>query len=520
MGEAGASKIIRSVAVLPILPIFPGCSRGEHLRKKLNFQIIAFLSALVFFSGCGGDSGGGSGDAPVAKGKNANLADLRISSGTLNPLFDANTTAYASQVQNSVSSLRVTPTAADSNSTVTVNGQTVSSGTASQSINLSVDSNTVTILVTAQDGTTTKIYTMNVTRNNGFWNWERGDTTVNQRGVYGSKGVAAATNKPGARYMSISWRDSGGNFWLFGGYGYDSAGNLGYLNDLWKFDGANWTWVSTDSTRNQSGVYGSKGVAAATNKPGSRQGSISWTDSSGNLWLFGGYGYDSAGNLGYLNDLWKFDGANWTWVSADSTMNHGGVYGTRGVAADANKPGGRDYSISWTDSSGNLWLLGGYGYDSAGNLGYLNDLWKFDGTDWTWVTGDSARNQCGVYGTREVAADTNKPGGRYMHISWRDGSGNFWLFGGRGYDSTGTFGYLNDLWKFDGTDWTWEGGDTTMNQIGINGGAAVASTNKPGSRSSSVSWSDSSGNLWLFGGYGYDTAGNLGYLNDLWKVSP
>jgi hypothetical protein len=31
-----------------------------------------------------------------------------------------------------------------------------------------------------------------------------------------------------------------------------------------------------------------------------------WTDSSGNPWLFGGYGYDSHGNLGYLNDLWKY----------------------------------------------------------------------------------------------------------------------------------------------------------------------------------------------------------------------
>jgi hypothetical protein len=30
-----------------------------------------------------------------------------------------------------------------------------------------------------------------------------------------------------------------------------------------------------------------------------------------------------------------------------------------------------------------------------------------------------------------------------------DASGNFWLFGGLGMDSTGTLGYLNDLWKFE-----------------------------------------------------------------------
>ena len=40
--------------------------------------------------------------------------------------------------------------------------------------------------------------------------------------------------------------------------------------------------------------------------PGSRSGSISWIDSNGNLWFFGGLGYDSAGNLGDLNDLWQY----------------------------------------------------------------------------------------------------------------------------------------------------------------------------------------------------------------------
>jgi len=41
--------------------------------------------------------------------------------------------------------------------------------------------------------------------------------------------------------------------------------------------------------------------------PGARNSISSWIDSSGNLWLFGGYGYDSTGNVGYLNDLWQYD---------------------------------------------------------------------------------------------------------------------------------------------------------------------------------------------------------------------
>ena len=50
----------------------------------------------------------------------------------------------------------------------------------------------------------------------------------------------------------------------------------------------------------QPGVYGTQGVPSAANVPGGRYGSVSWIDSSGNLWLFGG-----AGRNGPLNDLWS-----------------------------------------------------------------------------------------------------------------------------------------------------------------------------------------------------------------------
>ena len=59
----------------------------------------------------------------------------------------------------------------------------------------------------------------------------------NQPGIYGTEGTAAPGNIPGVRANAVSWTDGSGNFWLFGGTGWDSAGNLGNLNDLWKFSG-------------------------------------------------------------------------------------------------------------------------------------------------------------------------------------------------------------------------------------------------------------------------------------------
>ena len=208
------------------------------------------------------------------------------------------------------------------------------------------------------------------------WTRVSGDNMVNIPVNYGTRGVASSTNTPGSRFGSISWSDSKGNLWLFGG---DSGKNAQKLhNDLWKFDGTNWTWISGDSNANQPANYGTRGVAAGTNIPGARYGSVSWTDSKDNLWLFGGYGYGPKKQKGYLNDLWKFDGKNWTWVSGDNTTDHSGIYGTKGVANDTNKPGTRIDSMSWVDSKGNLWLFGGAGQAGKGFWGRLNDMWKFE----------------------------------------------------------------------------------------------------------------------------------------------
>jgi hypothetical protein len=85
---------------------------------------------------------------------------LAFSAGTLSPAFASASTSYTANVINSVESVTVAPTVMDGNATVKVNGTAVTSGSASEAIPLAVGSNTITVLVTAQDGTTTKTYTV------------------------------------------------------------------------------------------------------------------------------------------------------------------------------------------------------------------------------------------------------------------------------------------------------------------------------------------------------------------------
>ena len=184
--------------------------------------------------------------------------------------------------------------------------------------------------------------------------------------------------------------------------------------------GTGWIWMGGSTTNLASGVYGTQGVAAVSNVPGARQMPASWTDSAGNLWLFGGLGPDNGGEF---NDLWSYSTTTneWTWVSGSNAVNSSGVYGTQGTPSSNNVAGARDEAASWIDSSGNLWLFGGERYDAnnvnpcvPGGDECLNDLWKYDRTSgqWTWESGADTLNATGAYGVKGTPSAGNVPGAR------------------------------------------------------------------------------------------------------------
>jgi N-acetylneuraminic acid mutarotase len=412
------------------------------------------------------------------------------------------------------------------------------------------------------------------------WTWIGGTYNVTSpngpTGVYGKPGTPAAGNIPGGRDSAATWTDSNGNFWLFGGEGADALGNFGQLNDLWEFNPSTqqWTWMggsptlpascagSTTAPCGQPGVYGTLGSAAAANIPGGRSYASYWTDSSGNFWLFGGYGFDADQNLGELNDLWEFNPASkeWTWMGGSSKVGsnggQSGAYGILGSTALSNIPGGRGSATSWTDKSGQFWMYGGEGFDSQGNLGQLNDLWVFDPAagEWTWMGGSSTlpaacattafNGNCGwpaIYGALGAPAPGISPGTRVGAAGWTDSDGNLWLFGGFGsvFWEQRDFSEIDqyDLWKFNPSadQWAWMSGNTTSicgestseenwcGQVGIYGTLGTPSiSNIPPSRSDATSWIDTDGNLWLFGGAQSATTNIYGpnLCNDVWVFEP
>ena len=67
----------------------------------------------------------------------------------------------------------------------------------------------------------------------GMWAWLSGSGSANQAGIYGSLGVAAAGNVPGARGGHPMVIDSAGRaVYVMGGYGYVTWGNIWRFNEF------------------------------------------------------------------------------------------------------------------------------------------------------------------------------------------------------------------------------------------------------------------------------------------------
>jgi N-acetylneuraminic acid mutarotase len=363
------------------------------------------------------------------------------------------------------------------------------------------------------------------------WVWVSGGSAFNELPDYGSKGVSAPTNVPGARSNNAIWTDAQGSIWIFGGFGYDTNGDLGILNDLWKFDTQTleWTWVNGSDLVDQAGVYGTVDVYDASNIPGARTAALKWVDSNGIVWIFGGNGVDKFGiSAGYLNDLWSYDPTinQWAWHSGSDFAGSTGSYNQTGLSSTEYVPGSRWHSAGWIDETDKLWLFSGYKWNQLSTSLY-NDFWSYvpETKEWTWLSGfNSTANvdEQGVYGDEGTGTKPH-PGGRNGGLAWTDLEGNFWMLGGEEFNAND--GFFNDLWKYDRRKSSWEYINGETDQIlneGFYGSKGIGNAeNEPRSRWHGASWTGLDGKLWFFGGINWnDPINDIGWLNDLWFYDP
>ncbi|MCF0071483.1 hypothetical protein LZD49_13460 [Dyadobacter sp. CY261] len=240
-----------------------------------------------------------------------------------------------------------------------------------------------------------------------------------------------------------------------------------------------------------------------------------WADAKGNLWVFGGSGYDVDGQYGIFQDLWRFNPKNNNWQLIKGKGNSS----EKEIDKDPSWPAGRRNASTWCDKNGNLWLFGGKG---MGDLFHLNDMWVFETNKGQWrkIQGSNSVNDKPTYDRLNESAKNSSPGGRSGSSTWVDNDDNLWLFGGESQEGKNMIAY-NDLWQFDQKKELWRkiaGADKPNQTLDSNSISTGSKKIDPSSRRGAIAWYDKTKNqLYLYGGFGFGvSSGQQGGLADMW----
>jgi Galactose oxidase, central domain len=321
----------------------------------------------------------------------------------------------------------------------------------------------------------------------------------------GQLGVESNSTHPGGRNRMGSAADKDGNIWFFGGLYYNRNSNTEHsLSDLWKYNTKTRKW----SYHGQDDYSG--------NKPLDRYRARMWFDNNNNLWLYGG-AIDNSSNTYSYNDLWTYSIQTkiWTHVSGDKnygwckTCTNGSYPLTPGTTGSQYYPRARSDYGYWKDSTGNIWIYGGY-VESHGSDEY-GDLWKFNtlSHEWTLINGSMAFNP---------PKTLTNPGSRNAPYCWVGNDQKLYFTGGsRRYDQ-----FLRDTWRINTVTSSWElvRDVTTANTTPICAGYRIEnSSNLPGASVCTLNHLTTGSHTYLFDGYGMGSNSATGFTGAMWRYS-
>ncbi len=255
-------------------------------------------------------------------------------------------------------------------------------------------------------------------------------------------------------------------------------------------------------TNMTAGIYNPLNLYSPANLPGSRREHCLLTDNSGNLYLYGGFGFAvTTIPSGSLGDMWKFnrESSMWAHISGPNSLNNAAQYPPElnQFYGEAIPGARRDAVCGMSSQHEYILIFGGIGYGASVPAGstiiylylfielifpssnhplpisicpnlisfldlfslysaiHLSDVWRFDlaSQQWALVGGSPVGNLLSSFPTLAIEnpSTNNHPGGRKVtgsHAGLDANSSELWLFGGFGYGESNPSGYLNDLWRF------------------------------------------------------------------------
>jgi len=153
----------------------------------------------------------------------ASLLGLTVNGADLEQIFQPNSASYTASVNYLTMALTLMPVASFSAASITVNGDAVISGNNSAQISLAEGDNTITVVITAEDGLGTETYTLDVTRASAATFAQQAFLKASNAGNFDLFGVSVALDADtlvmGASYEASTSTGSENNNDAFGAGG-------------------------------------------------------------------------------------------------------------------------------------------------------------------------------------------------------------------------------------------------------------------------------------------------------------
>lgn len=289
---------------------------------------------------------------------------------------------------------------------------------------------------------------------------------------------------------------------------YAGLGSTAGDNEVWSWNGSAWTKIGGDGTN--SGFTNTHTIVQALLYSGSTlYAGLTGTGASGEMWSWNGSAWTRMGG-NYINESWGF----YNLQSVESMeVFESKLYAGTGYTAAGNALvweydgstwtviGGQGINSSWAAATYEaVFSLQSYGGDLYAGLGSTaNDaeVWRYDGSTWTQVGGDSLNS----------GWTTN-----YEQVLSMSSSG--------GYLYAGLANSANDaeVWRWNGTVWGKIGGDSTnsgwtTNFETVNSLASYGSTLYAGLGASATD-----AEVWSWNGSAWSKLGGDG-ANSSWNTS-
>lgn len=174
-----------------------------------------------------------------------------------------------------------------------------------------------------------------------------------------------------------------------------TSGGAGY-GQVWRWNGSAWTKIGGDGINSGWAVNTFEEVSSLT---------------SDGTYLYAGLGTTSGDG-----EVWRWNGSAWTKIGGDG-INSG-------------------WAAATYESVASMTYMGGSLYAGLGTSGGDGEVWRWNGSSWTKIGGDSINSGFNIGTVVSLAND-----GTYV------------------YAGTGTAAGDADVWRWDGATWTQLGGD-------------------------------------------------------------